>query len=252
MQLNAIPLNAIPLYTMNDVVKKFLLAGDNLMPEMHLRQPQFTYSACGPFTKYKQRIQKFMQTGDTNYIYKNKLDEACFAHDAAYSDSKDLTKRTAADKVLRDKAFNIAKDLKYDGYQRGLGSMVYTFFNKKSKESGIATLANKSVIKSVSQNQQLAEELHKPIILKCKKRRVHSAFKDIIWGADLADMQLISKYNKGVRFLLCAVDIFSKYAWIVPLKDKKGVSIVAAFQSILKQSNRKPNKISVDKGSEFY
>ena len=101
----------------------------------------------------------------------------------------------------------------------------------------------------MSQNQQLAEELHKPIIRKFKKRKVHLAFKDNIWGADLADMQLVNKYNKGVRFLLCVIDIFSKYAWFVPLKDKKGVSIVAAFQSILKQSNRKPNKI--DKGSEF-
>ena len=71
------------------------------MPEIHLRQPQFTYSACGPFTKHEQRIQKFKETGDTNYIYKNELDKDCFAHDAAYSDSKDLTKRTAADKILK-------------------------------------------------------------------------------------------------------------------------------------------------------
>ena len=81
---------------------------------------------------------------------------------------------------------------------------------------------------------------------------MHAAFKDNIWGADLADMQLLSKYNKGIRFLLCVIDIFSKYAWVVPLKDKKGVSIATAFQSILIQSNRKPNKMWVDKGSEFY
>ena len=80
------------------------------MAEIHLRQPQFTYIACGPFTKPKQRIQKFKETGDTNYIYKNELNKACFAHDAAYSDSKNITKRTIADKILRDKAFNIAKD----------------------------------------------------------------------------------------------------------------------------------------------
>ena len=85
-----------------------------------------------------------------------------------------------------------------------------------------------------------------------KKGKVHAAFKNNIWGADLADMQLLSRYNKGIRFLLCVIDIYSKYARIVPLKDKKGVSVVTAFQSILKQSNRKPNKISVDKGSEFY
>ena len=218
------------------------------MPEMHLRQPQFTYSACGPFTKHKQRIQKFKETGDTNYIYKNGLDKACFAHDAAYSDSKDLTKRTVADKVLRNRAFSIAKDKKYDGYQRGLASMVYKFFDKKSKGSG----AKHVNTKLAPHNQQLAEELHKPIIRKFEKRKVHAAFKDNIWGAALADMHLLSKYNKGIRFLLCVIDIFSKYAWVVPLKDKKGVSVATAFQSILKQSNRKSNRIWVDKGSEFY
>ena len=115
---------------MNNVINKFLLAGDKFMPEIHLRQPQLTYSACGPFTKHKQRI-KVKETGDTNYIYKNELGKACFAHDAAYSDSKDLTKRTVADKILKNRAFNIAKDKKYDGYQRGLASMVYKYFDAK-------------------------------------------------------------------------------------------------------------------------
>ena len=130
----------------------------------------------------------------------------------AYGDFKDLARRTAADKVLRDKAFNIAKDPKYDGYQRGLASMVYKFFDKKIAGSGI---------KSMTQNEQLAEELHNFIIRKFKARKVYSTFKDNIWGADLADMQLISKFNKGFRFLLCVIDVFSKYAWDVPLKDKK-------------------------------
>ena len=233
---------------MNNTINKLLLAGDKCMPEIHLRQPQFTYSACGPFTKHEQRIQKFKETGDTNCIYKNELDKACFAHDTAYSDSKNLTKRTVADKILRNRAFNIDKDQKYDGYQRGLASMVYKFFDKKSKGSG----AKHVNTKLAPQNQQLAEELHKPIIRKFEKRKVHAGFKGNIWGADLEDMQLLSKYNKGIRFLLCVIDIFSKYAWVVTLKDKKGVSIVKAFQSILKQSNRKPNKIWVDKGSEFY
>ena len=152
-------------YKMNDIIKKFLLAGDKFMPEMHLRQPGFTYSACGPFTKSKDRIQKFKQTGDSKYIYRNELDKACFQHDMAYGDFKDLKKRTVADKVLRDKAFNIAKDPKYDGYQRGLASMVYKFFDKKTKGSGV-TLANKSAIKSIPQNEQLAKELHKSIIKK--------------------------------------------------------------------------------------
>ena len=132
---------------MNDIINKFLLAGDKFIPEMHLRQPGFTYSACGSFTESKQRIQMFKQTGDSRYIYKNELDKACFQHDMAYGDFEDLKKR-AADKVLRDKAFNIAKDPKYDGYQRGLASMVYKFFDKKTKGSGV-TLANNSAIKSI-------------------------------------------------------------------------------------------------------
>ena len=227
---------------MNNVINKFLLAGDKFMPEIHLRKPQFTYSACGPFTKHEQRIQKFKETGDTNYVYKNELDKASFVHDAAYSDSKDLTKITIADKILKNKAVDIAKDPKYDGYQRGLASMVYKFFDSKVSGSGV---------KLTLQNEQLAEELHKPIIRKFEKRKIYSTFKDNIWGVDLADMQLLSKYNKGIRFLLCAIDSFSKYAWVVPLKDKKGISIVKAFQITLKQSNRKPNKIWVVKGSEF-
>ena len=97
---------------MNNIINKFLLAGDKFMPEMHLKQRGFTYSACGPFTKNKERIQKFKQTGDSRYIYKNVLDKASFQHDMAYGDSKDLKKRTAADKVLRDKSFNIAKNSK--------------------------------------------------------------------------------------------------------------------------------------------
>ena len=117
---------------MNEIVNKFLLAGDKFMPEMHLKQPRFTYSACGPFTKNKERIQKFKETGDTSYIYKNELDKACFQHDMAYGDFKDIVRRTASDKVLRDKAFNIAKNPKYDRYQRGLPSRIYKFFDKKS------------------------------------------------------------------------------------------------------------------------
>ena len=224
-------------------MNKFLLAGDKFRPEMHLKQPGFTYSACEPFTKNKERIQRFTETGDPRYIYINELDKACFQHHMVYGDFKDLAKRTAADKVLRDKAFNIAKDPKYDGYEIGLASIVYKFFDKKTAGCGI---------ESMQQNKKLVEELHKCIIRKFKKRKVYSAFKDNIWGADLADMQLISNFNKGFRFLLCANDIFSKYAWVVPLKDKKGVGIVNAFQKILDYLKTKPNKIWVDKGSEFY
>ena len=170
---------------MNEIINKFLLTGDKFMPEMHLRQPGFTYSACGPFTKNKQRIQKFMETGDTKYIYRNELDKACFQHDMAYGDFKDLKRRTQSDKVL--KGIEVASNPKYNGYRRGLASMVYKFFDKKSKRSGIKN--------EIKKNQQLANELHKPITRKFKKTKLYPSFKDNIWGVDLADMQLISKYN---------------------------------------------------------
>ena len=123
------------------------------MAEMHLRQPGFTYSSCGPFTKNKERIQKFKKTGDSRYIYRNELDKTCFQHDMAYGDFKDLKRRTAADNILRDKAFNIAKNPKYDEYQTELASMVYKLFDKNIKGSGVP-LANKSI----PPNEQLAEE----------------------------------------------------------------------------------------------
>ena len=230
---------------MNNIINNFLLAGDKFMPEMHLRQPRFAYSACGPFTRHKERIKEFKRTVDTRYIYRNELDKACFQHDSVYADHKDLIKRTEVDKVLRDKAYDIASNPKYDGYQRGLASMVYKFFDKKSTGSGFKKLKNTARNSSI-----LADELHKPIIRKFNKRKVYSQFKDNIWGIDLADMQSLK--NKGIKYLLCALDLYSKYAFVVPLKDKKGISIVNAFNKIIKQSNRKPNKIWVDQGVEFY
>ena len=109
---------------------------------MHLKQPRFTYRTCGPFTKNKQRTKKFMQTGETNYINKNELDKVCFQHDMAYGDFK---KRTQSDKVLKDKAFKIASNHEYDGYQRGLASLVYKFFDKKSKGNGIKSMPNQQL-----------------------------------------------------------------------------------------------------------
>ena len=166
------------------------------MPEMHLRQPEFTYSACGLFTKNKEII-RFKETGDLRYIYQNELDKASFQHDMTYGDFKDLNTRAAADKVLCDKALNIAKDPKYNGYQRGLASMVCQFFN--------------------SNNQR-----------KLNKRKVHSLIDNTV---------------------LRVIDIYSKYAWVIPLKDKKGITITNDFQKTLDESNPKPNKIWVDKGS---
>ena len=137
---------------MNKIVNNFLLVGDKFMPEMNLKQLVSTYSACGPFTKNKQRLEKFMQTRNTDFIYKNQLDEACFQHDMAYDKSKDL-------KNSKDKAFKIASDPKYDDYQRGLATMVYNFFDKKCGSA----IVNEP-------NYQLANELHKPIIRTFKKR----------------------------------------------------------------------------------
>ena len=113
---------------MNEIVNNFLLGGDKFMTESRLRQVEFTYSACGPFTKSRERIQKFKEAGDSRHIYQNELDEACFQNDMAYGGFKDLTRETASHKIMREKTFNIAKNPKYDGYQRVLPSMVYSFF----------------------------------------------------------------------------------------------------------------------------
>ena len=204
---------------MNEIVNKFLLAGDKFMPEMHLKQPGFTYSACGSFTKNKEKIEKFMQAGNIDFIYKNELDKACLQYDMANGKSKDLIKRTQSENVLKDKAFKIANNPYYDGYQRGLSSMVYKFFNKKSasldksKGSGIIN----------EPNYQQTNELHKAIIRKFKKRKVHTSYRDNIWGANFADMSSLKKYNKGTKDLLCVIDLFSKYAWVIPIKVKKGL-----------------------------
>ena len=202
---------------MNETVNTFLLAGDKFIPETHLKQPRFTHITCGSITENKERIQKLKATGDTSYIYKNELDKACFQHDMAYRDFKDLKRRTFSARFLRDKAFNIAKNPKYDEYLLWF----INFFDKKSTFLTDKSVSGSGINTEVKHNEQLAKELHKPIIRNFKKRTVYSGFKDNIWGADLADVQLISKFNKGFRILLCVVDVFSKYAWVVPLKYKK-------------------------------
>ena len=176
---------------MNEIVNKFLLVGDTFMPEMHLKQPGFTYSALGTFTRNKERIGKFMQTGNTDFIYRNELDKACFQDHMAYGKSKDLGKIIKSDKVLRDKAFKIAIDSKYDGYQRGLASMVYKFLDKKSSASGVDT----------EPNYQLTSELHRQIIRNFKRRKVSLSLRDNIWGVDLADMQPLSRYIYCVQLI---------------------------------------------------
>ena len=141
---------------------------------MDLRQPQFVYRAGGPFTRHKERIKEFKRTADTRYIYRNELDKACFQHDSAYADHKDLTNRTKSDKVLRDKVYDIASNPEYDGYQRGLASMVYKFFDKKSTGSGFKKVKNTAKPSS----SILADELHKPIIRKFNKRNIYLQFKE--------------------------------------------------------------------------
>ena len=137
-------------------------------------------------------MEKFKEIGDTKYIYKNESEKVCFQHNMGYGDFKGLTRRRASDKILRD---NFAKNPKYDEYQRGFAPMVYKSFCKK--------FAGEDFKNKIAQNQQLAEELNKLIIKKIQKRKVCSPFKDNIWGADLAYMELISKFNKEINFLLC-------------------------------------------------
>ena len=126
----------------------------------------------------------------------------------AYGDFKDLTRRIASDKILRDEGFSIAKNPNYDGYQCWLASVIYKFSDKKTSVGAIR--------KENVSNKELAEELHKPIIKNFKTRKLQPPFKDNIWGTDLADKQLTSKFNKGFRFLSCVIYIYGKYAWVIP------------------------------------
>ena len=140
---------------------------------------------------------------------------------------------------MKDRASEIARNCKYDGYQSALASMVFKFFDKKGS--------------GVSVNEQLAEELHKPVTKKLfKRRKVYVRFKDNIWAADLAEMGSLSCKNRSVKYLLYAIDVFTKYAWVKPLKDRKGKTVLNAFFKIVNLSNRKPNKLWVDQGREFY
>ena len=228
------------------------------MPEMHLRQPQFVYSTCGPFTRHKNRIKEFKRTGDTHLLYRNELDKACFKHNSAYAKYKDVENRLISDQKLKNSAYDIASNPKYDGYERGLASMIHKFFDSKvapldkmsgkgnanytAKHTAKPSSLERSSLEGTKNNEILAEELRKPVIKKFDKRTVYSQFKDNMWGVDLADMQSLSRKDKGIKFILCAIDLYSKYAFAIPLKDKKGISIVNAFNKIIKQSNRKPIK----------
>ena len=139
---------------MNKINSKFLLTGDKFMAELHLKQLRFSYSASGPSTKHRERIKKFREKGNLKHLYRNELDKACFVHDAAYS----VAKRTNSDKILKDRFYEFARNRKYDGYRRAFANMVYKFFDKKTGSE-------------MSVNEQLAEELHKPVIKKFERKK---------------------------------------------------------------------------------
>ena len=212
---------------------------DKVMPEFNLKQQGFIYSACGPFTKHCERIQKFRETGDLQHLFKNELDIACLAHDAPYSDSKELAKTTISDKILKIRAYEIARNPGYYGHERALAIIVYKFFDKKTG-SGISV------------NEQLAEVLPKAVMKKFTRRKVYPIFKDNMWAADLADMRSLSSKNKNVKYFLCVLDVFTKYALVKPLKDKKRRTVVNDFIELVNESNCKPNKLWVDQEREVY
>ena len=146
---------------------------------------------------------------------------------------KDLAKGIISDKILRVRAYEIAKNRNCDGHQRALASMVYMFFDKKTG-SGINV------------NEQLAKELHKPVFKKIKEKKVYARFKDNIWAADLAEIESLSSKNKNVQYLLCVIDVFPKYAWVKSLKDKRSKTVLNAFIAIVNESNHKQNQLGVD------
>ena len=172
---------------MNRIIYNFFLTGDKFMPELHLKQPGFTYGACGPFIKHCERIQKFWETGNLKHLSRNELDKAGFANDVACFDSKDLANRIISDRFLKDRGYEVAGNRGYDGHERALSSMISKFFEKKTG-SGISVI------------EQLAEELHKPIIDKFKRRKVSARFKDNIWAVDLAEREWLFSKNKNIKY----------------------------------------------------
>ena len=187
---------------MNKIVNKLLLVGAKSLPEMYLKRPSFNYFASGPFIKDKKRILKFIRTANTDYLYKNDLDKACFQHDMVYVKYKDLVKRTESKKVLRGKAFQIASNPTYNDYQRGLASIVYKFLIKNLQVVVSLHFQINLLLDLCQISYNLQMNFINQLLKNFKKEEVYSSFKDNIWGVYLADMQLISKCNKGIRCLL--------------------------------------------------
>ena len=201
---------------MKKIVNKILLARHKFMPERDLWQPGFTCSACEPFTKNKERIQKCKEIGDSLYIYPNKLDKASFQNDMAYGDFKDLTRKTASQNILHDTAFNMMY----------INAVLHQWFINFLIKKLLVNIENYNISnKTLTGNytNQLLESFR-------KKTKVHLSFTTNIWNDDLVTMQLISKLNIGFRFPLCIIYIFSKYAWAIPLKDKKEILLLMLFK----------------------
>ena len=219
----------------DSIINKFV---NNLPFELHMFDPVVgRYSACGPGTKHKERIEKYVQTGDTSHIFKNELDKRCFYHDSSYDKYKDVPNRLIADKKLMDGAYDIASDQSKNGYERMLASMVYKFFEKKIQ---LGQGINDDI---------LADELHKPIRHIFQRRQVIAHKANQIWACDLVDMTNVYTDN-GYRYILNVVDCFSKYAWSIPLKSKKTDELIDAFKRLFK--SQKPQKLWWDEETGVY
>ena len=218
----------------DSIINKFV---NNLPIELHLFDPVVgKYSACGPGTKHKDRIEKYIQTGDTSHIYKNELDKYCFYHDSAYDKYKDVPNRQVADKKLMDGAFKIASDESKSGYERALASMIYKFFDKKIQMGqGV-------------KEEILADELHKQIRHNFTRRRVNVHKPNDILACDLVDM--VDNKDEGYRYILTAQDIFTKFSFAIPLKTRKAEELIKAFKTIFK--THKFEKIWTDQETGIY
>jgi Domain of unknown function (DUF5679)/Integrase core domain/Phospholipase A2-like domain len=198
---------------------------------------QQKYSFCGPGTRYEQRIRE-------GYQGINELDTMCKLHDKFYNENTDTKVRNISDIALAHRADEIAKNPIFDAVQRKDANFISGIMKTKAK-FGFG-------IEKKAWNEELANELHAPVRRKFQRRRVISYGVDDVWSCDLVEMQEWSKQNKGYRYMLNVVDVYSKYAWSVKLLDKKGKTVLEAFKQIVENSGSKPRHIWVDEGKEFY
>ena len=200
---------------------------------------QQKYSFCGPGTKYQQRARE-------GYNGINELDSMCKLHDKFYDENTDTKVRNISDLALAHRADEIANNPVYDAIQRKDANFISKIMKTKAKFGFGLSLP------PTTWNEDLADELHAPVKRKFQRRHVISYGVDDVWSCDLVEMQEWSKQNKGYRYMLNVVDVFSKFAWSVKLFDKKGKTVLAAFKQIVKSSGRKPGHLWVDQGKEFY